>query len=129
MIGNQKIKGTFICRPILFKWMDVFQSWLDCFSIGVWAFFQNINFLSSVFFVYWWPFVTIFKCWNLKSHCTCFQVHQTASEIVPILYNKSCTSTKYWYLWNLNNPIPSKDIKGTLMQIWKSANIFAFMWK
>ena len=52
MIRNQKIKGTFICGPLLFKWINVFQSWLDCFSIGVWAFMQNINFLSSVVLVY-----------------------------------------------------------------------------
>ena len=90
MIRNQKIKGTFICGPLLFKWMDVFQSWLDCFSIGEWAFIQNINFLSSVVFVYWCPFVTIFKCCpiDLQSHYTFFQVHQIASDIVPILYNK-----------------------------------------
>ena len=61
----QKIKGTFICGPLFSKWMGVFQSWLDCFSIGVWAFIQNINFLSSVAFVYWGPFVIIFKCCNL----------------------------------------------------------------
>ena len=30
-----KIKGTFICGPLLSKWMSVFQSWLDCFSNGV----------------------------------------------------------------------------------------------
>ena len=65
MIRNQKIKGTFICGPLLSKWMGVFHSWLDCFSIGVGAFIQNINFLSSVVFVYWCPFVTIFKCCNL----------------------------------------------------------------
>ena len=35
MIRNQKIKGTFICEPLLSKWMGVFQSWLDSFSIGV----------------------------------------------------------------------------------------------
>ena len=51
--------------PLLFKWMDVFQSWLDCFSIGELAFIQNINILSSVVIVYWCPFVTIFKCCNL----------------------------------------------------------------
>ena len=55
------MKGNFICWPLLFKWMAVFQSWLDYFSIEVWAFIQNINFLSSVFFVYWCPFVTIFN--------------------------------------------------------------------
>ena len=65
MIRNQKIKGTFICGPLLSKWMGVFQSWLDCFSIGVRTFIQNIKFLSSVVFVYWYPFVTIFKCCNL----------------------------------------------------------------
>ena len=41
---NQKIKGTFISGPLIFKWMGVFQSWLDCFSIGVRAFIQNTNF-------------------------------------------------------------------------------------
>ena len=35
MIRNQKIKGTFICGPLLSKWMRLFQSWLDYFSIGV----------------------------------------------------------------------------------------------
>ena len=65
MIRNQKIKGTFIYGPLLFKWMDVFQSWLDCFSIGVLAFTQNINFLPLVVFVNRCPFVTIFKCCNL----------------------------------------------------------------
>ena len=65
MIRNQKIKGTFICGPLLSKWMGVFQSWLDYFSIEVSAFVQNINFLSSVVFLYWCPFVTIFKCCNL----------------------------------------------------------------
>ena len=65
MIRSQKIKGTFICGTLLSKWMGVFQSWLDCFSIGVGPFIQNINFLSSVVFVYWCPFVTIFKCCNL----------------------------------------------------------------
>ena len=34
MIRKQKIKGTFIGGPLLFKGMDVFQSWLDYFSIG-----------------------------------------------------------------------------------------------
>ena len=35
MIRNQKIKGIFTCGPLLSKWMGVFQSWLDCFLIGV----------------------------------------------------------------------------------------------
>ena len=64
MIRKQKIKGTFIYGPLPFKGIGVFQSWLDCFSIGVSAFIQNINFSSLVDFVYWCPFVTIFKCCN-----------------------------------------------------------------
>ena len=44
MIRNQKIKGTIICGPLFFKWMEVFESWLDCLSIGVWGFVKNINF-------------------------------------------------------------------------------------
>ena len=65
MIRNQKIKGTFRCGPLSFKMIGVFQSWLDYFSIAVWAFFQNMNFSSSVVFLYGCPFVTIFKCCNL----------------------------------------------------------------
>ena len=65
MIRNQKIKETFICGTLFFKWMGVFQSWLDSFSIGVSIFIQNINFSTSVVFIYWCPFVTIFKCYNL----------------------------------------------------------------
>ena len=65
MIRNQKIKGNFICGPLFFKWTGVFQSWLDSFPIGVWAFIQNINFSSSVVSIYCSPFVTIFKCCNL----------------------------------------------------------------
>ena len=93
MIRSQKIKGTFIFGPLFFKWMGVFQSPLDCFSIGVGAFVQNINFSSSVLFVYWCLFVSIFKYCNFQSHYTFFQVHQTASDIVSITYNKPCTST------------------------------------
>ena len=86
MIRNQKIKGTLTFGPLISKWMGVLQSWLYYFSNEVSAFVQNINFLSSVVFLYWCPFVTII---------TLFQVHQTASDTVPIIYNKSCTSTGY----------------------------------
>ena len=65
MIRNQKIKRTFICGALCFKWMGVFQSWLNCFSIGVMAFTRIINFSSSVVFLYWCPFVTIVKWCNL----------------------------------------------------------------
>ena len=65
MIRDQKINGTFIFEPLLFKWMGVFQSSLDSFLIGVEEFTQNIQFLYSVLFVYCFPFVAIFKCCNL----------------------------------------------------------------
>ena len=72
--------------------MGVFQSWLDCFSIGVLKFIQNINFSSSVVFVHCCPFVTVFQCCNLQFHYTFFQKQQTASDVVTILYNKLYTS-------------------------------------
>ena len=101
---------TFICGPLLFKWMGLFQSWLDCFSIGVWKFIQNINFFI---FSRWRPFFAIFKCSNLQSHYTFFQVHQIASDIVPIFYNKPLLM--YWTLKSLEQIIQiwiisSKDI-------------------
>ena len=40
----KRSKGTFICGPLLSKWMGLFHSWLDYFSIEVWAFIQNLNF-------------------------------------------------------------------------------------
>ena len=110
MIRNQKIKGTFICGTLFFKWMGVFQSWLDSFSIGVWTFIRNRNFLTSVVLYTGAPFVTIFKCCNLQYHYTFFQVHQTASDIVPVLYNKPCTSTGDYYIWKRFLVISSKDI-------------------
>ena len=70
MIRNQKIKGTLTFGPLISKWMGVLQSWLYYFSNEVSAFVQNINFLSSVVFLYWCPFVTIFKRCNLQSHYT-----------------------------------------------------------
>ena len=83
MIRNQKIKGTFMCRPSVFKWMGVFQSWLDCFSIG----YTDIHFLQ---------FLNALNCSPITLF---FKVHQTALHIVPILYNKACTSTGDSYLW------------------------------
>ena len=65
---NQKIKGTFICWPLFFKWMGVSQSWWDSFSIGIWAFIQNISFSSSVVFIYWCPFVTIWLQFAVSLH-------------------------------------------------------------
>ena len=59
-----KNQRNFYMWTITFKWMGAFQPWLDCFSIGVSAFIQNINFSSLVDLLYWCPFVTIFKCCN-----------------------------------------------------------------
>ena len=111
---NQKIKGIFMCRPLLFKWMDVFQSWSDCFSIGEWVFIEKINFLSSVVFVYWRPFVTIFKCCNLQSHYTfkCIKLHQILFQFSTINLALALGINIFEIDYsNLNNPIPSKDIK------------------
>ena len=114
MIRNQKIKGTFICGPLLFKWMGVFQSWLDCFSIGVWAFIPNINFLSSVVFVYWRLFVTILKCCNLflaTIFFKCIKLHQIFSQFsTKNLVQAPDVNIFGRDYANLNNPIPSKDI-------------------
>ena len=120
MIRNQKIKGTFICGPLLFKWMDVFQSWLDCFSIGVQAFIQNINFLSSLVFVYWCPFVAIFKCCNLQSHnifFQCIKLHQMLSQFSTRNLAQALDNNIFERDYsNLNNPIPSKDINSLHIQ-------------
>ena len=35
----------------------------------------------------------------------------------------------YMSFWDATKQPWSYDIKGTLMQIWKSANIFVFIWK
>ena len=80
---------------LLFKWMGVFQSWLDFFfnwCISIYLKYKLFVFSSLYLLV---PFNTISKCCNLYSHYTFFQVYQTASDVVPILYNKSCTTIRY----------------------------------
>ena len=114
MIRSQKIKETFICGSLLSKWMGVFHSWLDCFSIGVWAFIQNINFLSSGVFVYWCPFVIIVKCYNLICviimHYTFFKnikLHQILSQFSAITPVQALDIDIFGRDYsNLNNPIP-----------------------
>ena len=111
MVRSQKIKGTFVCGPLLSKWMGVFHSWLHYFSTGVWSFIQNINFLSSVVFVYWCPFVIIVKCYNLQFHCTffkCIKLHQILSQFSTITLVQALNINIFGrdHL-NLNNPIPS----------------------
>ena len=114
MIRSQKIKGTFICGPLLSKWMGVFQSWLDCFLIGVWTTIQNINFLSSVVFVYWCPFVTISKCRNfslITLFSKCIKLHQILSQFSTINLAQALDINIFERDYsNLNIPIPSKDI-------------------
>ena len=101
MIRNQKIKGTFTCGPLFFKWMSVFQSWLDCFSIGACAF---VNYSKYKLFhlqkslhagVHWLQFLNDLTC----SLIALFQVHQIASDIFPILQNKPCIYVLEKYLW------------------------------
>ena len=70
--------------------MGVFQSWLDCLSIGVQAVIQNINFLIFSRLCMLVP-VTMLHFLNALT-CSLialfFHVHPIASDIVPILYNK-----------------------------------------
>ena len=54
MITNQEIEGTFILRPLFYKWMVVSKSLLECFSIGGQAFRRTV-------FVWWCLFFTILK--------------------------------------------------------------------
>ena len=100
MIRKQKIKGTLICRLLLSKWMGLFHSWLDCFSIGIWAFIQNINFLSSVVFVYWCQFVTVFKCCNLH-----YTVISPSNCIRYCPYSLQKILHKHWVLISLEEII------------------------
>ena len=94
--------------------MGVFQSWLDCFSVGVWAFIQNINFLSSVVFVYWCSFVTIFKCRNLSLitlFSKCIKLHQILSQFSTINLAQALGINIFGRDYsNLNNPILSNDV-------------------
>ena len=65
--------------PLFFKWMRVFQSLLDCFSIRVWALMQNIYFFilrSFCMLVSIFSLFTFFKCSNSQFHYNFFQVSQ-----------------------------------------------------
>ena len=120
MIRNQKIKGTFICGPLLSKWMGVFQSWLDCFSIGVWVFIQNINFLSSVVCILSANLYTgvhllqflnavIFSLITLSFKY--IKLHQILSQFSTINLAQVLSINIFGRDYsNLNNPIPSKDV-------------------
>ena len=116
MIRNQKIKGTFICRPLFFKWMGVFQSWLDSFSIGVWAFIQNTNFSSSVVFIYLYTvhllqFLNAVICSLITLFFKCIKLHQILSQFSTINLAQALDINIFERDYsNLNNPIPSKDI-------------------
>ena len=78
MIRNQKIKESFISGLLFFKWMGIFQSWLDCISIGVFALihyskyklFHLQKFLYAV--VHLLQFLNAVTCGLI----TLFQVHQ-----------------------------------------------------
>ena len=67
-------------QALFFKWMVVFMSFLECSSIGGFAFMQNIS-SSSVDVVCWCPFLTIFvfsssKCLQMLqlTLCQVFQI-------------------------------------------------------
>ena len=94
--------------------MDVFQSWLDCFLVGVWAFTLNINFLSSVVFytsVHLLQFLNAVICSLITLIFKCIKLHQIFSQLstinLPQAQDINILERDYS---NLNNPIPSKDI-------------------
>ena len=65
MITKQELEGTFTLRPLFVKWMVVFKSLLECFSIGGQTFIQNTS-SSTAVLVCWSPFLTIFEFSSLK---------------------------------------------------------------
>ena len=65
MITNQRIEETFILQPLFFKWVVVFRSFLECFSIVGWTFMQNTS-SSSLVFICWCLFLTIFELSSLQ---------------------------------------------------------------
>ena len=85
MIRNQKIKGTFICGPLFFKWMGIFQSWLDCFSIGVWAFihyskYKLFHLQKSLYAgVHLLQFLNALTCSPITLFFKCIKLHQILS--------------------------------------------------
>ena len=92
--------------------MGVFQSWLDCFSIGVWAFIQNINFSSSVYTgVHLLQFLNAVICSLITLFFKCIKLHQILSQFSTITLAQALGINIFWRDYsNLNNPIPSKDI-------------------
>ena len=85
MIRSQKIKGTFIFGPLFFKWMGVFQSSLDCFSIGVGAFVQNINFSSSVYTgAYLFRYLNTVISSLITRFFKCIKLHQILFQLPTI---------------------------------------------
>ena len=87
MIRNQKIKETFICGTLFFKWMGLFQSWLDSFSIGVWTFIRNRNFLTSVVLytgAHLLQFLNAVICSLITPFFKCIKLHQILSQFSTI---------------------------------------------
>ena len=107
-----KDQKNFICGPLFFKWMGVFQSSLDFFSIGV--FIQNINFLSSavlVFVVHLLQFLKAVICSLITRFFKCIKLHQILSQFSAInpagVLDINTFGRDHS---NLKNPIPSKDV-------------------
>ena len=70
--------------------LGLFQSWLDCLSIGVQAFIQNINFLifSRLCMLVRITMLHFLNALTYSLIALFFQVYPIASDIVPIFYNK-----------------------------------------
>ena len=94
MIRNKKIKSFFICWPSFFKWMGVFQSCLDLFSFGVWAFIQNIN-----FFIFSRLCMLVSICYNFKMLAAPLQFFSNTSNCIRYcLYSLQKTFHMCWRL-------------------------------
>ena len=99
---------------IAFKCVGIFQSWLDYFSIGVWAFIQNKTFLYSAVFVtgvHLSQFLKAVICIPVTLFFKCIKLHQILSQCSTInlaqVLSINILGRDYS---NLNTPIPSKDI-------------------
>ena len=100
MIRNQKIKGTFICGPLFFKWMGIFQSWLDCSSIGVWVFihyskYKLFHLQKSLYAgVHLLQFLNALSCSPITFFLKCIKLHQ----MLPLFFTVNLA-----YVLEINN--------------------------
>ena len=109
---NQKIKRIFICGSLLSKWTSAFQSWLDCFSIVIWACIQKITFfVFSSLCILVLQFLNVVICSLITLFYKCIKLHQILSQFSTInLAQELGINIFRGDYSNLNNSILSKDI-------------------